>query len=132
MRPSERQRSNFPSNFPVSDADQRSLDFNPIEATPEEQERLRSIAVEWMLEEAAEEFHQLPGETAAEFWAARQQHLQDLETFGPLFPREPSEAWKMVQGLRQGQGRAPPLKARQLTLLLDSNDTDTENKTENL
>ena len=121
MRPSERGRS----NFPASDPNQRSLDFNPIEATPEERERLRAIALEWMLEEAAEEFQPLPGETCAEFWEARRQHLQDLETFGPLFPQEPSEAWKMVQGLRQG--RAPPPKPpRQLTLPLDLNDTDTE------
>ena len=128
MRPSERGHSPFPvSDFPVSDPDQRSLDFNPIEATPEEQERLRAIALRWRLEEAAEEFHQLPGETSAEFWAARQQHLQDLETFGLLFPPEPSEAWRMVQGLRREQGRAPPSKPPlQLSLPWDSNDTDTE------
>lgn len=99
---------------------QETLDFNPIEATPDERERLRAIALRWRLEEAAEEFHQLPGETFAEFWEARQQHLQDLETFGPLFPPEPSEAWKMVQGLREGQGRAPPRQApRQLSLSFD-------------
>lgn len=95
--------------------DQQSFDFNPIEATPEEQERSRRLAAQWMREEAAEDFHQLPGETMSEFYAARELYLQELETFGPLFPREPCEAWQMMQE----RSRPPPTKTpRQLTLPL--------------
>lgn len=94
MRPSGHHLS---SSLP----DQRTFDFNPIEATPKESERLRRIALQWTLEEAEEDFKQLPGETLSEFMEARRQHLRNLETFGPLFPREPSEAWQLVQGLRR-------------------------------
>jgi hypothetical protein len=82
------------------DPDQRSFDFNPIEATPEESERQRREIVLWTREEAEEGFHPLPGEPMSEFYAARELYLQELDTFGPLFPREPCEAWQIVQGQR--------------------------------
>ena len=37
------------------------------------------------LEEAYEEFKQFPGETVEEFFAARELHLKDIETFGDPF-----------------------------------------------
>ena len=102
-----------PSEPPDSDPDQRSFDFNPIEATPEELERSRRLMAQWAREEAEADFHPLPGETMSEFYAARERYLQELETFGPLFPREPCEAWQMVRG----SSRAPPAKPpRQVTL----------------
>jgi hypothetical protein len=97
------------------------LNFSPIEATPEERARLRREIEQWSREEAAEEFQPLPGESLAEFFAAREEYLQALETFGPQFPPRPSEAWQMVQGqVVPGQGRAPPsLQTRQLKLPFD-------------
>lgn len=98
-----------------SDFDQRVFDFNPIEATPEESERQRREIARWTREEAEEGFHQLPGETMSEFYAARERYLQELDTFGPLFPRPPCEAWQMVQE----RSRPPPVRApRQLLLPL--------------
>lgn len=97
------------------DPDQQSFNFNPIEATPEESERQQREIALWTRQELEEDFHQLPGETMSEFYAARERYLQELDTFGPLFPREPCEAWQMVQG----RNRAPPARApRQLTLPL--------------
>lgn len=58
-------------------------------------------------------FQRFPGETLAEFLQARENYLRDMETFGPLFPREPSEAWQIVQGLRRA---AAPKQPRQLIL----------------
>lgn len=95
----------------AADPGQRVFDFHPIEATPEESQRQRREIARWTREEAEEGFHPLPGEPMSEFYAARELYLQELETFGPLFPREPCEAWQMVQG------RSRALRsARQLTL----------------
>ena len=90
----------------ASDPEQRTLDFNPTEYTPEERARMRRIIDQWTIEEEMEEFQKLPCETVAEFLAAREIHLMQLEAFGVDFKREPkpSEAWKIVNG----QGRAPP------------------------
>ena len=87
-----------------SDFEQQRLNSNPIEATPEENERLRREIARWTREEAETDFHQLSGETMAEFYAAREGYLQKLDTFGPLFPRPPCEAWQMVQ-----ERHRPPL-----------------------
>ncbi len=95
----------------AADPSQRAFDFHPIEATPEERERSRRLALQWTLEEAAEDFHQLPGETMTEFTTARAEYLQALETFGPDFPRPPCAAWQIVQGERR-----PPRAAHQMTL----------------
>jgi hypothetical protein len=97
------------------DPDQRIFDFNPIEAKPEESERQRREIARWTREEAKEDFYQLPGETMSEFYAAREEYLQELDTFGPLFPRPPCAAWQMVRE----RSRPPPARApRQLTLAL--------------
>ena len=95
---------------------QRTLDFNPIEMTDEERARSRRQIDSWTIEEEMEEFQKLPCETVAEFLAAREIHLMQLEAFGVDFKREPkiSEAWQRVNG----QGRAPP-QSRQLTLPFD-------------
>jgi hypothetical protein len=97
--------------------EQLLLNFNPVSLTPEESERLR-CALRWEVEqEALEEFQPLPGETMSEFLAAREAYQQALETFGPNFPRQPCQAWQMVQGV--GQGKARPLavkRPQQLTL----------------
>ena len=100
---------------PHSCPDQRTLDFDPIEATPAEKARLRREIDRWTREEAAEDFRPLPGETLTEFFAARDRYLQELETFGPLFPRVPGAAWQMVQGHR----RPRPAPPQQLTLPFD-------------
>jgi hypothetical protein len=97
-------------------ADQRLLNFNPIELTPQESERLRRALAFEAEQEALEEFERLPGETWAEYFAARDLYLQSLETFGVPFPRPPCGAWQMVQG----KGGQPPAKpAVQLTLRFD-------------
>ena len=96
--------------------DQQRLDFNPIEATPEERERMRRIAAQWTREEAEEDFKRLPGESLAEFLEERDRYLRDLEAFGPAMPRPPSVAWQMVQGQR----RPPPAPPRQLKLSFES------------
>lgn len=100
----------------ATDPAQRTLDFNPTELTEEERARLRRNIDRWTIEEEREEFHQLPGETVAEFLAARDLYLSSLEAFGPNFKREhkPSEAWQIVHG----EGRAPP-QSRQLQLPFD-------------
>lgn len=113
MRPTGQNRSPYHPSVP----EQKRLDFNPIEATPEESERLRRIITRWTLEEAEEEFKQLPGESLSEFLIARDQYLRELETFGPAFPREPSEAWQIVQGLRRAPADKTP---RQLRLPFDT------------
>lgn len=97
----------------ATDTDQKTLDFNPIEMTEEERARSRRQIEKWTIEEEMEEFQKLPCETVAEYLAARDLHLSQLEAFGPEFKREPkaSEAWQIVNG----QGRAPP-QPRQLTL----------------
>ena len=97
----------------TADPDQRTLDFNPTEFTPEEKARLAREIAKWTIEEEMEEFQKLPCETVAEFLAARELHLIGLEAFGTNFKREPkpSEAWQIVNG----QGRAPP-QPRQLVL----------------
>ena len=112
MRPTGARRSHHPQ----ADPDQRLLDFHPIEATPEERERWRREIAAWTREEACEEFRQLPGETLSEFFQARELYLQSLDTFGPLFPREPGEAWKIVQGVRRTLRTKQP---HQLTLPFD-------------
>lgn len=98
--------------FADRDPDQQRLDFNPIEATPEEREKMRRLALQWTLEEEAEDFKRLPGETLEEFFAARDAHLSAIELFGVAMPREPCEAWKMING----QSRPPPRQPRQLPL----------------
>lgn len=101
---------------PYPDPAQRTLDFDPIEATPEEKARLHREIAKWTREEAAEEFRPLPGESLSEFFAARERYLQSLDTFGPLFPRQPGAAWQIVQG----RGRARPCRQpHQLTLPFD-------------
>ena len=95
--------------------DQQRLNSNPIEPTPEEAERLRRLALQWTLEEAEEDFERLLGETLAEFLEERERYLRDLEAFGPALPREPCEAWKMMNGQSQLLTR----KLRQLPLPLD-------------
>ena len=102
--------------LPDRDPDQGTFDFNAVEITPELRERLRRIALQWTLEEADEDFKRLPGETLEEFLAERDAHLRSLEVFGPTFPKEPSVAWQLVQGLRRS---APPRVPRQLILPLD-------------
>lgn len=92
------------------------MNFNPIEATLEQSERLRRIALQWTLEEEAEEFRQLPGEPLGEFLEAREAHLRNIELFGPLFPPKTSEAWEIVQGLRRTMPKREP---RQLELPFD-------------
>lgn len=95
----------------AADSGQRVFDFNPIEATPEECERSRRLALQWTLEEAAEDFHPLPGETMTEFTTARAEYLRQIETFGPDFPPQPCAAWQIVQGERR-----PTQRAHQLAL----------------
>lgn len=96
--------------------EQRLLDFDPIEATPEERDRLRRELAFWTREEAAEDFEQLPGETLSEYFRRREIYLESLDTFGPAFPRQPCDAWQMVHG----QQRQPPVKRpAQLTLPFD-------------
>jgi len=77
-------------------SEQETLNFSPIEFTPEEREHLRREILQWTLEEAAEEFHPLPGETLTEFFAARAAYLHEIATFGPLFSLQPSAAWEIV------------------------------------
>ena len=96
--------------------DQQRLDFNPIEATPEERERIRRIALEWTREEAEEDFTRLPGETLEEYLRERDLYVNGVVAFGGGMPKEPSVAWQMVQGRCR-----PPLPApRQLKLPFDS------------
>lgn len=82
----------------ATDPDQGTLDFNSTEYTPEERARMRRIIDQWTIEEEMDEFHQLLGETVAEYLAAREAHRSQLEAFGPEFKREPkpSEAWQIV------------------------------------
>ena len=87
-----------------SNSEQEPLNFSPIEFTPEEREQLRKEILKWTLEEAAEEFHPLPGESITEFFEARAAYLHEIKTFGPLFFPQPSAAWEIVQG----RGRPPP------------------------
>lgn len=90
--------------------DQQRLDFNPIEATPEERERMRRLTAQWTLEEEADDFRQLPGETLDEFLSARSAHLRTIEALGVL-QRPQSIAWEMIHGQR------PPARPpRQLPL----------------
>lgn len=118
MRSTDQNHSNPQPPVP----DQQRLDFRPLEATAEERERMRRLIAQWTLEEAEEDFKQLPGESLAEFMEARAQHLREIEAFGPQFPKEPSEAWQLVQGLRQVPRDYTP---RQLGLPFDAPDTDT-------
>ena len=104
------------SRLPDRDPDQGTFDFDAVEISPELRERLHRIALQWTLEEADEDFKRLPGETLEEFLAERDAHLRSLEVFGPTFPKEPSVAWQIVQGLRR---RTPPCIPRQLILPLD-------------
>jgi hypothetical protein len=94
---------------PHRNPEQEILIFNPTEATPEERERTRLLMLQWTLEEAAEDFQQLPGETTAEFLEARRAHLQDIETCGPLFKPKESEARQIIEG----RYRPPPPKGPQ-------------------
>ena len=94
--------------------DQRSLDFNTIEATPEQREIFRRLALQWTLEEEEEDFKRLPGETLEEFWAARDAHLRTIEAFG-VTEKPPSVAWEMMNGQRP-----PPRQPRQLPLPFDN------------
>ena len=100
----------------ATDPEQRTLDFNPIEFTPEEKARRAREIASWTIKEEMEEFQKLPCETVAEFMAARELHLIGLEAFGPNFKREPkpSEAWQMIIG--KGRAHQQP---RQLKLPLD-------------
>ncbi len=91
--------------------DQQRLDFNPIEATPEERACMKRLIDQWTREEAEEDFTRLPGETLEEYLRERDLYLRDLEAFGPVMPKEPSVAWQMVQGKR-------PLRQQPRQLLL--------------
>ena len=91
--------------------DQQRLDFNPIEATPEERERIKRVVDEWTREEAEEDFQRLPGETLEEYLRERDLYVRSVVAFGEGMPREPSVAWLMVQGKCR-----PPPTPRQLKL----------------
>jgi hypothetical protein len=97
-------------------ADQLLLNFNPIELTPQERDRLRRALAFEAEQEALEEFQQLPGETMSEFYAARDLYLQSLEIFGQPFPRRACQAWQMVQGAASPQETPPTRHPLQLTL----------------
>ena len=75
---------------------------------------MRRLVLQWTLEEEAEDFKQLPGETLEEFLEAREQHLREVEAFG-VTPRPPSIAWEMIHGQRR-----PPRQPRQLPLPFDT------------
>lgn len=77
---------------------QERLNFNPIEATPQERERISRHIRELLAEEEAEEFGRLPGESLGEFIAARDAHVSAYVAFGPAMPKEPCETWKIVHG----------------------------------
>ena len=93
--------------------DQQRLNFNPIEATQEEREKMRRLSLQWTLEEEEEDFQRLPFETLEEFSAARDAHLQTIEAFG-VIQRPPSIAWEMMNGQRP-----PRRQPRQLPLPFD-------------
>lgn len=123
-RHSEKRHSalkNAPNDQRHQPDEQRPLNFNPLTLTPAESERLRRELAFWDEQEALEEFRPLPGETMQEFYAAREIYRHDRATFGPLFPqppREPCQAWQMVQGKENG----PAVKTKrpvQLTLPFD-------------
>lgn len=134
MRPTETNRSDPDDDEPFGPYEigpqQKTLDFNPIEFSPEERARFRRQIDRWTIEEQMDEFQKLPCETLAEYMEARDAHLSQLEAFGPDFKSEPkvSEAWLMLNGQHPERGRAPPMIAPiiQLTLTFDPPASDEE------
>ena len=74
---------------------------------------MRRLALQWTLEEEAEDFKQLPGETLTELLAARDAHLRTIGAFG-VIEKPPSVAWEMMNGQRP-----PRRQPRQLPLPFD-------------